>query len=118
MSEEMKKVEGNKTEPNDNPFAPKKGPRNPADANTITREYFDSILLEERIIDSVEADISMELFGKHFDTPIMMPGLMERGHEGVEEIFTKMNEELATIMNYTCCAKLSDIDESVLYFTK
>lgn len=60
--------------PADDPFAPKKdGPRNPADANTITREYFDSILIEERLIDSVKSDISMELFGRHFDTPIMMP---------------------------------------------
>ena len=46
---------------------------NPANANKITRAYLDSILIEERLIGSVKADIKMELFGESFDTPIMMP---------------------------------------------
>lgn len=47
--------------------------KNPSDANKITRAYLDSILIEERLIDSVKADIHMKLFGETFDTPIMMP---------------------------------------------
>ncbi len=48
-------------------------PMNPGDANMITRRYLDGILLEERIIDAEEADISMDLFGSQFASPIMMP---------------------------------------------
>ncbi|HKM34498.1 MAG TPA: alpha-hydroxy-acid oxidizing protein [Lachnospiraceae bacterium] len=38
-----------------------------------TREYLDSILVEERLIDSVIASQDFELYGKHFSTPIMTP---------------------------------------------
>lgn len=44
-----------------------------SDANKITRNYMDSILLEQRLIDSVVPSLKMELFGHTFDTPIMMP---------------------------------------------
>lgn len=44
-----------------------------SDANRITREYLDRILIEERLLDADEPDISMELFGKKFSTPIMTP---------------------------------------------
>ena len=45
----------------------------PSDANAITRRYLDSILIEERLIDSDIPSLGVELFGKHFDTPVMMP---------------------------------------------
>ena len=45
----------------------------PADANANTRDYLDSIWIEERLIDSRLADISMEVFGERYATPIMMP---------------------------------------------
>ena len=45
----------------------------PSDATAITRRYLDSILLEMRIINAVTPSISFDLFGKTFDTPIMMP---------------------------------------------
>jgi isopentenyl diphosphate isomerase/L-lactate dehydrogenase-like FMN-dependent dehydrogenase len=41
----------------------------------ITREYFDSLLLEMRTIDSVEASTKMTLFGTEFSTPVMVAAL-------------------------------------------
>ena len=46
---------------------------NPADANGITRQYLDSILIEERIIDAQKASLETVIFGETFSTPIMMP---------------------------------------------
>ena len=45
------------------------------DSNVITREYFDSLLLETRYIDSDLPDISFELFGERFETPVMTAAL-------------------------------------------
>lgn len=45
----------------------------PSDANVITRNYLDSILIEERLIDAGEASLDTTIFGKTFQTPIMMP---------------------------------------------
>lgn len=46
-----------------------------SDANILTREYFDSILVEMRHIDGSLPDTSLRLFGESFDTPIMMAAL-------------------------------------------
>ena len=43
--------------------------------DTITRDYFDSLLLETRYIDSVLPSTKMILFGHEFDTPIMTAAL-------------------------------------------
>ncbi|MBR5417608.1 MAG: alpha-hydroxy-acid oxidizing protein [Clostridiales bacterium] len=43
------------------------------DANEITARYMDSILITERLIDSVVADTSVELFGQTFSSPVMTP---------------------------------------------
>lgn len=45
------------------------------DSNHITREYFDSLMLETRYIDSDLSDTSLELFGETFKTPIMTAAL-------------------------------------------
>lgn len=47
--------------------------RNKADASAITRNYLDSILIKERLINSDIADLSFSLWGETFSTPIMMP---------------------------------------------
>ncbi len=47
----------------------------PWDSNLITREYFDSLLLEMRHIDAVVPSTKLELYGETFDTPIMMAAL-------------------------------------------
>ncbi|MBP5418025.1 MAG: alpha-hydroxy-acid oxidizing protein [Clostridiales bacterium] len=62
-----------------------------SDANEITARYMDSILIKERLIDSVVADTSTELFGETFESPVMTPAfshLMQfKGREltGLEE---------------------------------
>lgn len=45
---------------------------NPRD---ITRAYFDSLLLEERLVDAVQPDLSVTIFGKKFATPITTTAL-------------------------------------------
>lgn len=46
-----------------------------SDANVLTREYYDSILIKTRYIDSDLGNTGIELFGKHFDTPICTAAL-------------------------------------------
>lgn len=41
------------------------------DSNLITRQYLDSILIEERLVNSKLADSSVCVFGHHYHTPIM-----------------------------------------------
>jgi len=53
------------------------------DSNRITREYFDSLLIEMRHIDAVLPDTHLTLFGETFSTPIMtaaLSHLAEFGH--------------------------------------
>ncbi|NMA85535.1 MAG: alpha-hydroxy-acid oxidizing protein [Epulopiscium sp.] len=47
----------------------------PWDSNLITREYFDSLLVEMRHIDAAIPSTKLELYGETFDTPIMMAAL-------------------------------------------
>ena len=44
-----------------------------SDANEITERYMDSILIEERLIDSVKADLKTTILGEIFDTPVITP---------------------------------------------
>lgn len=48
---------------------------NVGDANQITRDYFDSLLIEMRHIDAVKPSTSLELYGEIFSTPIMTAAL-------------------------------------------
>ncbi len=45
------------------------------DANQITREYFDSLLIEMRHIDGVKPSTTLELYGETFTAPIMTAAL-------------------------------------------
>lgn len=47
----------------------------PGDANQITREYFDSLLIEMRHIDGVLPSTALELYGETFSTPVMTAAL-------------------------------------------
>lgn len=49
--------------------------KNPWDANAITRDYFDELLLEMRHFDAVLPSTKLELYGETFDTPVMMAAL-------------------------------------------
>ncbi|MCL2059410.1 MAG: alpha-hydroxy-acid oxidizing protein [Oscillospiraceae bacterium] len=62
---------------------------NKGDSVKITREYFDSLLLEMRLIDSDLPSIEYELFGSVFSTPIMTAALshLNRTHpDGMVEL--------------------------------
>ena len=67
------------------------------DANIINEKYMDSILIEERLIDSVVADIKTELFGEVFDMPVMTPAF---SHLGVYE-----GRELTGLEEYSIAAR-------------
>ena len=49
--------------------------RKTGSSDHITRAYLDSLLLEVRHLDSVMPDTGMELFGCHFDMPVMTAAL-------------------------------------------
>lgn len=51
-----------------------------SDSDKITRDYFDSLLLETRYLDSVVPSTRMELFGRQFDTPVMTAALSHLDH--------------------------------------
>ena len=50
-----------------------------SDANEITARYMDSILIEERLIDSVKADTTMTFLGESFAMPVMTPAFSHLG---------------------------------------
>lgn len=52
---------------------------NPASSKEITRNYFDSLLVEMRLMDSVVPNTGITLYGKHFSTPIMTAALSHLG---------------------------------------
>lgn len=51
-----------------------------SDANEITARYLDSILIEERLIDSVVADTSTRLLGEVFAMPVLTPAFSHLGN--------------------------------------
>jgi len=63
----------------------------PSDSGLITRNYLDLILIEERLIDSVVPDISVEMFGRRFDTPVLMPAFSHMG-ERIAQYFEAAKE--------------------------
>ena len=62
-----------------------------SDANEITARYMDSILIEERLIDSVKADVKTTILGETFSSPVLTPAFSHLGcyegreHNGLEE---------------------------------
>ena len=62
-----------------------------SDANEITEKYMDSILIEERLIDSVKADVKTRLLGADFSMPVLTPAFSHLGnydgrkYSGLEE---------------------------------
>ncbi|GHV91917.1 FMN-dependent dehydrogenase [Spirochaetia bacterium] len=48
---------------------------NAGDSARITRDYFDSLLVELRYIDAVEPSTKLELYGETFSTPLMFAAL-------------------------------------------
>jgi len=50
------------------------------DSDQITRDYFDSLLLETRYVDSALPSTRFTLFGETFDTPVMTAALSHLGN--------------------------------------
>ena len=72
-----------------------------SDANTITQKYMDSILIEERIIDSVVASTETEFLGETFSSPVMMPAFSHlKNYNG---------RELTGLEEYSIAAKNANI---------
>ena len=75
-----------------------------SDANIITQKYMDSILIEEKIIDSVVASTETEFLGETFSSPRMMPAFSHlknyNGREltGLEEYSTAAKN--ANVLNF------------------
>ena len=75
-----------------------------SDANLITARYMDSILIEQRLIDSVIADTKITIFGEEFSSPVMTPAFSHlknfKGREltGLEEYSTAAKE--LNILNF------------------
>lgn len=59
-------------------------PKDASNASWHTRRYLDEILIEERILGTQLADISMELWGKKFSSPIMMPAFSHLNKAGLD----------------------------------
>ncbi len=57
-----------------------------SDANVITQQYMDSILIEEKIIDSVVAKTEIEIFGETFSMPVMTPAFSHLGNYNGREL--------------------------------
>jgi isopentenyl diphosphate isomerase/L-lactate dehydrogenase-like FMN-dependent dehydrogenase len=51
-----------------------------SNSDKITRDYFDSLLLESRYIDSDLPSTKLELYGRIFDTPVMTAALSHLGN--------------------------------------
>lgn len=75
-----------------------------SDANEITARYMDSILIEQRLIDSVKADIETEIFGEKFSMPVLTPAFSHlkefngRKKTGLEEYSIAAKE--TNILNF------------------
>lgn len=75
-----------------------------SDANEITERYMDSILIEERLIDSVKADLTIGFLGETFDMPVMTPAFSHLGcyngreHNGLEEYSVAAKE--CNVLNF------------------
>ena len=52
----------------------------PGDSNQITREYFDSLLVEMRHLDGALPETGLKLFGEQFRTPVMTAALSHLGN--------------------------------------
>lgn len=52
------------------------------DANVHNRQYLDNILVEMRVIDSTIPDLTTEIFGEKFASPIMMPAFSHLNKAG------------------------------------
>ena len=88
-----------------------------SDANEITAKYMDSILIEQRLIDSVVADISTSLLGENFSSPVMTPAFSHLGQYNGRELTGLEEYSLAArecnILNF-CGMMENDMFEKII----
>ena len=76
------------------------GQKKPGDTKRITREYFDSLLIEQRLIDAVVPDTRTKLFGETFSSPITTAALSHLG---------KSKDGKSLLMEYAMGARKADV---------
>lgn len=79
------------------------------DSNQITRDYFNSLLLETRYIDSDLADTKIKLFGQDFSMPITTAALSHLNNTTPDGM-TKMAEGAAKA-DALCFCGMGELDE-------
>ncbi len=81
-------------------------------ADRITREYFDSLLIEMRHIDSQKPDTSFSLYGECFNTPIMTAALSHLEHI-CEKGMVKMAQgaKMAGAVNFAGMGEKEELEE-------
>ena len=88
-----------------------------SDANEINERFMDSLLFEQRLIDSVNADISTTLFGESFSMPVLTPAFSHLGHyssrplTGLEEYSIAAKE--CNILNF-CGMMENDLFKKIM----
>ena len=88
-----------------------------SDANVITEQYMDSILIESRYIDSVKADTAVDFLGETFSMPVMTPAFSHlknyggRDKNGLVE-YSEAAKEL-NILNF-CGMMENDMFKSIV----
>ena len=88
-----------------------------SDANIITAKYMDSILIKQRLIDSVVADTKITMFGEEFYSPVMTPAFSHlksfggREKTGLEEYSVAAKE--LNILNFVGMMENDDFEKIV-----
>ncbi len=89
-----------------------------SDSNTINERYMDSILIEERLIDSEAADTTAEFLGSSFSMPIMTPAFSHLGCFGGRELTGLEEYSIAArnlnILNF-CGMMENDMFEKIVH---
>lgn len=77
-------------------------------SDQITRAYFDSMLLEQRLIDSDLPSTEVEIFGQQFSTPIMTAALSHLGGKGQESADFIEDKAMSGMIVYAEAARKSN----------
>lgn len=88
--------------------------KNMGNSDRITREYFDSLLVEMRHIDSQKPDTSFHLYGECFDTPIMTAALSHLNHlhdNGMAEM--AKGAKMAGAVNFAGMGEKEELEDIV-----
>lgn len=79
------------------------------DSNTITRDYFESILLEMRHIDNAKPETGVKIFGEEFATPIATAALSHLNNTAPDGM--KKMAEGALLAGALCFSGMAEKDE-------